>query len=212
MTIHDYNLSIMEKRILFSSFILLTIFSVTSCVLFLPSKGIDTEYLKQVSTVHYEITGENKLPIRTDGYYRLANPDKDMVPGYERINVFYDSGSFASYLINSDGQDSDIIDMEVAIKAAKPLRNVGAYYGVYKISNDTIYANTYTKSLYLRRLYFLITDSNTITAFKEDAPLQVYNGEIAVWDDSTKKYCFARAINIPKPNDYFLRKKAWMWK
>lgn len=201
----------MKKRFLLPSFMLLTIFSVTSCMFLIPSQGIDKEYLKQVSTVHYGITGNPKLPIKTDGYYRLAIPDKDMVPGYERVNVFYDSGSFASYLINTQGQDCDMIDMEKAIKAAKPLTTIGTYCGVYRISNDTIYANVYTKSFYIRRLYFLIVDSNTITAFKEDAPLQVYDGKMAVWDDSVRRYCFAKAVNIPKPNDHFLRKKKWMW-
>ena len=201
----------MDKKIQLLG-LLLSIFTLTSCALFFPKTVInDKEYLKQVSTVHYRNTENIKLPIQINGYYKSVPPDKDMVPGYERVNVFYENGSFASFLINTQGQDDEIIDMEKAIHAAKPLTNIGASYGVYNISNDTIYANVYTKRFYISRLYFIIEDSTTITAFKEDAPLQVYDGKMAVWDGYTKKYHFARAVNIPQPHDHFLRKREWMW-
>ena len=192
--------------------VLLSIFALTSCALFSPKTTItDKEYLKQVSSVHYRNVGNKTLPIQINGYYKCVPPYRDMVPGYERIFVFYENGSFASYLINTYEQNGEIIDMKKAIKAARPLANRGESYGLYRISNDTIYANVYTKKFYISRLYFIIENHTTITAFKEENPQDVYQGKMKVWDDDTKKYKFAKAVNIPRAQDHFLRKKEWMW-
>jgi len=192
--------------------VLLSISALTSCALFSPRTIItDKEYLKQVSTVHYRNVRNIKMPIHINGFYRGVPPDRNMVPGYERVFVFYEDGSFASYLINTQEQDGAIIDIEKAIKAAKPLATLGAVYGVFSISNDTIFANVYIKKKYISRLYFIIEDSATITAFKEEAPQNVYDAKMAVWDDFIKTFKYAKAVNIPKAQDHFLRKQEWMW-
>ena len=171
------------------------------------------EYIQKVTTIHYkDISGKDK-PILLNGFYKKSKNNKDMVPGYERILVFYEDGTCARFLANLEGENNEPVDLTKVVKKSKSLSNGSTYWGVYEIKNDTLSANLYRRDLFgldMGRLYFRIKDERTIICFQEDDPQQVYDGEIASW--SANEECqFVEAYNIPMPRDKFLKKKKWYW-
>lgn len=171
------------------------------------------EYLQKVSTIRYKDVSNQEKPILLNGFYKLSRENKDMVPGYERIFVFYEDGTCARLLVNIENIQDGRIDLTKALKRSKSLSNGSGFWGVYKIENDTLSANLYRRDLFgldMGRLYFRIKDERTIICFREDDPQQVYDGEIASW--SANEECqFVEAYNIPMPRDKFLKKKKWYW-
>lgn len=172
-----------------------------------------TQYLQKMSNIHYADISSQTKPIRTDGYYARVERDKNMVPGYDKVFVFYEDGSCAHLLIHLDEQPTEKVNLGNAVSEAAPLSNNGNFLGVYKISHDTIYANLYRKDLFgpeIIRCYFRIMDDETILCFREEDPQQVYNGMMAYWE-TEMIFKYVAAENIPLPLDHFLKKRKWIW-
>ena len=69
------------------------------------------EYLQKVSTIRYKDVSNQEKPILLNGFYKLSRENKDMVPGYERILVFYEDGTCARLLVNIENIQDGRIDL-----------------------------------------------------------------------------------------------------
>lgn len=171
-----------------------------------------TRHLQKVSPLRFQTTSTKVSGIRTDGYY-LSNAHAAFGTGRE-VLVLYDNGMAARYYINLEKQRVEMNDFSQVVLRPNKKTDGAEYVGLYKTSHDTLYVNLYRKDLIsgleIYRYYFHIVDGDSLSCFQMDAPQQVFDGKMAVWEQKMG-YKFVKALNIYMPHDHFLRKREWMW-
>lgn len=171
-------------------------------------------YIQSISDIKYENISDTKKPFRTDGYYSLKERNTAFADNREYIIIFYNDGTFSEHLIISPKESVDTVEIGNHFVESNPLFNHGEYFGVYRIENDTIFANKYRRSLFagleMYKLKYKIIDSETLCFCYLEDPQQIYRGETIKWDRD-QVYVFKLA-KLPKTRDKFLKKKKWIWK
>jgi hypothetical protein len=192
----------------------LCILVLTSCKTIRKYKEVSSnEYLQKVSNVRYKDVSIQKKPILLNGFYKFSKKKEDMVPGYERILVFYEDGTCARLLVYLDDKKNGRVNLTKALKLSKSLTDGSSFWGCYKIENDSLLVNLYRRDLLgleMGRLFFKIKNERTIVCFREDDPQQVYDGVMATWE-SNEEFQFVEADSIPVPQNKFLKKRKWYW-
>lgn len=158
-----------------------------------------------------DLTGIEK-PIRTDGIYVCIRDGKDSITGDKkwldvRSFVFFDDGMFVATSLDSCVYAEDgYLDLEKMVHITRRSKKWGYHSGYYRISHDMLSLQGYSA----HQLVFADWDP-TAYAFriKDENHLYLYKCDNFNWD---RDYKFISTTHIPKPFDYYWKKRKKFWK
>ena len=196
-------------KILIYFFMLCSILSLSSCW-----PGFILFNLKSQAKKEFTIKYDDKYKVDTNkiainGYYILVDSNEH---NDDSTFVLLPDGVYASFEMK-DSLGINNISLENNMYHWNNNRPYPFYgSGIYRIDNDTLYAEIYQIDYYywyVVHLYFCIIDRKTLSLKKAK---WYRDGILYTESYEGTKYRFIPATNLPSSDQTFFKKEKWLWK